>query len=724
MTKPPISQIARIAQAGQYTLTNNRELLHVLDAMRAVIFYLDRWGTVVYGNRRARRWRSIEETQGKSFVELAQHWDNAIETQREILQVGRTGVPVWGTRERAEEEGCEFWLSVDKIPAINEKQRVNGIILVVTDITENVIKEHALQDSEAKYKAFIANSADAIWRYDICPPIDTCSPVTTQVEQILKRAVLAECNDTLARLYNAESQADVVGMPLHRSGSMSSKHDIQAFIDSGYRLVNQEFTRAGKVDSPRYMETTAIGIVENGYLTRAWGITRDITAHKQYLDHMEYLANHDSLTRLPNRTLLYSTVEKALAEHGHNRMMALLLVDLDRFKEINDTLGHRAGDTVLQQLGPRLEAELSEVDGIVARLGGDEFAIFLPRIRNEQQAVVMGHRFLDCLCEPFRIETIDSEIGASIGVSLYPQQAKDLSTLMRYADVAMYHAKKTLKGVSVYDADHDPHSPTRLELIGALRRAIRKDDLLLYFQPKIDMKTNKVHGFEALVRWDHPTIGMVPPAQFVPIAEKSNMIFSMTCWVMEHAIKQCAIWRSKGYDLSMAINLSPRNVTDDRLLPFLKRMLKRYELDGKHIELEITESVILKDPDRAKDAMDKMALLGVCFAIDDYGTGYSSLAYLKRLPVKTLKIDRSFVHGMCDDEQDEIIVNSTINLAHNLGLNVVAEGVETDNVYQQLVSHQCDSVQGFFIARPMSVEVTTQWLQDSHWSCVQPMVVD
>jgi len=705
-----------MSSSGGSPLSVNGELLSVMDVMREVIFYLDRWGTVLYGNRRARRWRALDEIRGKNIVEMAQHWDNAIETQREIMQVARTGVPSWNSRERAEEDGEVYWFNVDKIPVLDDGQNVIGVTLVVGDITEIVEREKALEDSDARYKAFIANSSDAIWRYDICPAIDIRLPINTQVEQLLKRAVLAEANEMLVKLFNVRSMEDVMGLPLNRSGSMSNRHDVFTFVKNGYKLEDQEFSRVGKLEESRYMQTSAIGVVENGFLTRAWGITRDITAQKQYLDHMEYLANHDSLTRLPNRTLLYSTVEHTLANQGSGRMMALLLIDLDRFKEINDTLGHRAGDSVLQQLGPRLEAELSEVDGMVARLGGDEFAIFLPRIRNVQQAVVMGHRFLDCLSAPFEIESISSEIGASIGISIYPQQAQDLSTLMRYADVAMYHAKKTLKGVSVYDPDHDPHSPTRLELIGALRRAIREDDLMLYFQPKIDLVSHKVYGLEALVRWHHPDLGMVPPSEFVPIAEKSNMIFPMTCWVMENTIKQCAAWRRQGFDITVAMNLSPRNVTDDRLLPELERLLEKYDLDGRFLEMEITESVILADPNRAKDIMDKMASQGISFSVDDYGTGYSSLAYLKRLPVKTLKIDKSFVQNMLGDEQDDIIVNSTVALAHNLGLKVVAEGVESEDVYQRLLEYQCDCVQGYHIARPMSIENVGNWLLGSRWA--------
>lgn len=715
MTKTITSKRGEVAHISESSLTENAELLGLLDAMRSLILYFDRWGNVIHGNLRARVWRPIDQLLGRSFSELAEDWHNAQETQREIMQVIRTGLPSWGVRESAGDGLDCQWFSVDKIPTLNASKEVTGVMLVVTEITESVLKERALIESDARYKAFIENSADAIWCFDICPPIETSLPNHLQADQILKRAVLVECNEMLARLFGAERAKDVLGLPLHRSGSLSTREDVRTFVDNGYRLVGQEFSRADRYGQKGYMQSSAIGVVENGYLVRAWGITRDITDQKSYTDRMEYLANHDSLTLLPNRSLLYSTIENAITHASTSQLMALMLIDLDRFKEINDTLGHRAGDNVLQQLGPRLEAELGELDGLVARLGGDEFAVFLPRVRNAHQAVVMAHRFIDCLGEPFEIESFRTEISASIGISIFPNQGRDVSTLMRYADVAMYHAKTSLKGVSVYDPQFDPHSPTRLEMMGALRRAIRENQLELYYQPKVDLNTHQVSGFEALLRWNHPDMGMVPPGEFIPIVEKSNLIFPLTCWVMEQAIKQCSRWRSLGHDIKVAMNLSASNVTDERLLAELRRLLSENELDGCHLEMELTESTIMNDPERALLALQKISALGVRLSIDDFGTGYSSLAYLKRLPVKTLKIDKSFVMDMLVDEQDEIIVNSTINLAHNLGLNVVAEGVESAEVYQRLQAHQCDCAQGFHIAKPMPATHATDWLEQSNW---------
>lgn len=699
------------------SITQNAELMGLLDVLRSVVLYFDRWGTVIHGNLRARDWKPLEQLVGRSFVELADQWHNPEETQRELMQVVRTGIPCWDVRESAGAGLHTHWFDVDKLPTFDADKNVTGVVLVITDVTESVLKQRALEESDNRYKAFISNSTDAIWCYELCPPVNTRLPAAEQSELILKNAVLVECNETLARILGKNKVQEVIGLPLHRSGSLSTREDSQTFVDNGYRLIGQEFARVNLAGHKGYMQSSAIGVVENGYLVRAWGITRDITEQKTYTDRMEYLANHDSLTLLPNRTLLYTTIENALSVAREGQLMALLLIDLDRFKEINDTLGHRAGDTVLQQVGARLEVELNELDGMVARLGGDEFAVFLPRIRNAQQAVVIGHRFIDSLGEAFDIETFRTEVTASIGIAMFPEQGSDVSTLMRYADVAMYHAKRALKGVAVYDPEFDPHSPTRLELMGALRRAIRENQLELYFQPKIDLTTHRVNGFEALLRWNHPEIGVVPPVEFIPIVEKSNLIYPLTCWVMEQSIRQCAEWQRQGYPITVAMNLSPSNVTDERLLVELRRLLAEYALPGHCLEMELTESTIMNDPERALSALKKIAALGVHLSIDDFGTGYSSLAYLKRLPVKTLKIDKSFVMDMLVDEQDEIIVNSTIHLAHNLGLTVVAEGVESGEIYSRLQAHGCDSAQGYFVARPMPLAQASEWLAESHWSC-------
>lgn len=697
------------------TTAGDKAQVTLLDAMRSTIFFFDQRGIITDGNLQARQWKPWNKILGKSLLDLPMRWDDAAARQRELMQVIQTGKPVWGARERAEVQGVEYWFSVDKIPTEVSPEGEHGAMLIIFDITESVHREKTLEESEARYRAYIANSADAIWRYDVIPPLDISLPIEEQIDHLIRGSVLVECNERLARLFGAGHVDDIIGMHIYRNGSLTNRHDLHVFIANNYRLEDRDFERINYKGERAYMQSSATGIVEDGYLVRAWGTTRDVTQQKRYLDRTKYLASHDVLTSLPNRTLLCRHMEEQVAQRKATQKMALLLIDLDRFKEINDTLGHSIGDKVLKLLGPRLEAELGDTAGMVARLGGDEFAIFLPNIRNAQQAAVLAHRFLDSVCQVFQLDGFRTEISASVGVAICPDQAEDVSTLMRFADVAMYHAKTSLQGVAIYDVEYDPHSAKRLELMGALGRAIRENELLLHFQPKISLSTHRVYAVEALLRWNHPEMGFVPPNDFIPIAEMSNLIYSMTLWVLEKSIQQGKLWFDQGIEIGVAVNLSARNLLDDRIVSDLDRLLKQYQLPGYLLELEITESMIMADPGRAQTALARINALGVGLSIDDFGTGYSSLAYLKRLPVHTLKIDYSFIRGMIDNEQDQIIVNSTIHLAHNLGLSVVAEGVETQAVYDRLCQLGCDNAQGYYIGRPMPAESIEEWLRDSGW---------
>lgn len=701
---------------------DNPELRLLLNSIRSIVLYVDRWCIIQFGNLGALQWRNTASLTGRSFIEIANNWDNPFERQREIMQVMRSERAMWQSLECCFEDGRERWFKVDKIPTTNHRGEVNGALLILDDVSESVQKEKAFRESESRYRALIKNSTDALWHYEIRPPVDTRVSISKQVNLIYSRAHLVECNEKLALMFGLRSADELVATPLYIRGSVVKKNDVRAFVENNYRLECREFNGVDRSGGRMLLETSAIGEIENGYLVRFWGSSRDVTEQKRYLDRMEYLANHDSLTNLPNRAFLYSRMEEALKNQHGEEKFALLLIDLDRFKEINDTLGHLAGDKVLKQIGPRLESELGDVKAVISRLGGDEFAILLFNLRDSLQAEEIGHRFLQAICQVFELDGVKTEISASIGVAIAPDQAQDVTTLMRYADIAMYHAKTGLKGVSIYDSSFDSHSHFRLELMGTLGRAVRENELCLHFQPKVRMSDNHVYGFESLLRWQHPQLGVIPPSEFISTAELSNVIYPMTVWVMEQTVKQCASWVNQGFDISIAMNLSARNLLDDRIVDELKRVLAEYNLAGEHLEMEITESMIMADTKRAQMALERISALGVKLSIDDFGTGYSSLAYLKRLPVQTLKIDRSFIRGMLDDEHDEIIVNSTIQLAHNLGLSVVAEGVENHQTYQRLNELGCDLAQGFFIARPMDLEHAEKWLKSGKWAEVAHVV--
>ena len=601
------------------------------------------------------------------------------------------------------------------LPIRDRQGNAERVLIQLQDLSREKSARDALQESEASYKAFITNSSEAIWCYDMQPPVATNLELEVQVKKIAQSARLVEANKVLLRMLGADSLDDILGMGLMESGSTNYVFDIHFLVNNHYTMIDHDIVRQDHRGKNYYFQICCTGIVEDGYLKRVWGTTKDITARKRYEEKLRYQSYHDSLTSLPNREKLYADMEECFAQRGADQISALLLIDLDRFKEINDTLGHNVGDHLLQLIGPRLANEMSEVPGTVARLGGDEFAVFLPRIRSTHQAVVFGHRLLDALAQEFDLDGFTTQISASIGIAISPQQAQDHHGLMRYADIAMYYAKSQMLGLSIYSPEYDPHSTKRLAIVSELGRAIRENQLCLYYQPKVLLGDRRCYGFEALIRWIHPELGFVPPGDFIPIAELTSLIHQLTAWVLEKAIEQCRLWQDQGMSLSIAVNLSARNLMDDNITKLVERLLLKYQLPASRLELEITESSIMTDPTRALRNLDALHDLGVHLAIDDFGTGYSSLAYLKRLPVQTLKIDNSFVRNMLEDLQDELIVNSTIHLAHNLGLTVVAEGVENEELLARLTEMGCDEAQGYFIGRPMAAINADEWIVESGW---------
>ncbi len=416
---------------------------------------------------------------------------------------------------------------------------------------------------------------------------------------------------------------------------------------------------------------------------------------------LEHQALHDLLTGLPNRTLLHQRVEQSIvAAAPSNASVALLVIDLDRFKEVNDTFGHQYGDLLLQQIGPRLSDVLQPEDTI-SRLGGDEFAVLLPGA-SAVRAEHVARKLLAALDRSFSISDISVDIGGSIGIALSPDHAADSDVLLRRADVAMYVAKRAGRGFALYSPDQDQHSPDRLAMVGDLRRAIDGDELTLHYQPKVSLRTNRCIGVEALIRWQHPQHGLIPPDQFIPLAERTGLIKNLSYWVLNAALKQARDWLAEGVDVPIAVNLSMRDLHDAELPDTVDRLLRHWQVEPRQLAVEITENGLMADPARALQTITGLRVMGIRIAIDDFGTGYSSLAYLKRLPVDELKIDRSFVRDLATDDDDLAIVRSTISLGHDLGLTIVAEGIEDAGTSDLLRRLGCDIAQGYFIGRPMS----------------------
>lgn len=435
---------------------------------------------------------------------------------------------------------------------------------------------------------------------------------------------------------------------------------------------------------------------------------------KESYDNLEQMAFMDSLTELPNRTLFHDRLEQTvLASRRTERPFSVFIMDLDRFKEINDTVGHHVGDLLLQQVGARLVEQLRESD-TVARLGGDEFAVLLQDV-DQHFASQTAQALLESLRQPFEVSGDRFYISASLGIALHPRHGTDVNTLMQRADVAMYSAKGEKRGFTVYNEDLDRDSSSRLALMGDLRQAVENNSFELYYQPKINLRTQEIEGVEALVRWRRNGRDVSSPEIFIPILEQTGQIRSLTQWVLETALQQYQQWKEHGLNITIAINLSTRDLQDPDIPIRISSLLANNQISSKRLELEITESSIMHDPIRALDALGHIAAMGINVTIDDFGTGYSSLSYLKRLPANKVKIDKSFVIGMVQDPNDAAIVRTSVDLAHNLGLKVVAEGVESQDVMKLLTQQGCDSAQGFYISRPMPADDFVRWVESSPW---------
>jgi diguanylate cyclase (GGDEF)-like protein len=424
---------------------------------------------------------------------------------------------------------------------------------------------------------------------------------------------------------------------------------------------------------------------------------------------MHHLATHDPLTQLPNRSAFLERLEDAVNSLPPGSMVAVLLMDLDRFKEINDTLGHHNGDNLLQQVGVRLRKEIAP-EFTVAHMGGDEFAILVEPESLTHAASVAEH-VLKCFEPPFVVGELPVEAGVSIGMALCPEHGTNPNALVQRADVAMYQAKGARTGFAVYQPEHDPYSVAALSLVPELRQATESRNLLLHYQPKVAVETGHVLGVEALLRWKHARLGMIGPDRFIPVAERTGLIKQITLFVLGESMRQVQEWSRSGLDLNLAVNLSAYSLHDPTLTNDIEEALAKWSVPAESVELEITESALMADPVRASATLRELTDMGLQIAIDDFGTGYSSLSRLRELPVSTIKIDKSFTLGLPRSDDDMAIVRSTIDLAHNLGLAAVAEGVESENVLRRLAELGCDFAQGNYVSRPVTADVLSSWVR-------------
>ncbi|MDH5547320.1 MAG: EAL domain-containing protein [Gammaproteobacteria bacterium] len=557
----------------------------------------------------------------------------------------------------------------------------------------------ALSDSETRIRAVMDNVVDGIVILKDNGLVEGINPAVTTIFGYTETDLLGKHIDKLVPEKNNPSDDNILGVP--------GVPDEISLLGIAREISGRR--KNGTVFPMDVALSEMLVGKERFYIC----IIRDITSRKARTAALRYQAMHDALTDLPNRTLLMDRLQQALrsAERERNDV-AILLLDLDRFKEVNDTLGHHVGDKLLQQIAHRLRMVLRESD-TVARLGGDEFCVLLP-YADTNQAMFTARKIINSVEKPVSLEGQTMTVGASIGIAVYPQHGDNPAILLQRSDVAMYVAKRGSKGFSVYDSNKDQHSLRHLSISSDLRAAIERDELKVYYQPKVNLRDNRVNGFEALVRWQHPDLGMLLPEEFVPVAEQSGLIRSLSLCVLRLALKECADFLTDMNELRLSVNLSMRDLSDSRFIDDIAAVLNDFHVPAGKIKFEITETALMEHPQKTIRTLNQLNSMGLRLSIDDYGIGYSGLSYLKQLPVNELKIDKSFGMSLMSDGNSAVIMRSTIDMAHELGLKVVAEGIETREAYELLRNLGCDSVQGFYISPPLPISDALHWVERNH----------
>ena len=539
--------------------------------------------------------------------------------------------------------------------------------------------------------------------------------LTPAVETIGPR--IAFVNEGFCGMYGVQRE-EVIGQTPAIFGIVERQHAIfEDLLDHVFdsELFEAEVTARRSDGSEFELDLQLVPVEDGGELTHWVAFLRDITDVKSQVQMLRHQAMHDNLTSLPNRVMLVDRFEKAIDKARQTTgMVALLLMDLDRFKEVNDTFGHHFGDILLKQVAFRIQNQLRIVE-TVARLGGDEFAIVIPDAADTDAVAATARRILNSLEQPFVIEGQVLEVGASIGIALYPPHGTDARTLLRRADVAMYAAKQAQAGYAFHREEYEQRTPDDLSLVVEMRNALERDEFELYYQPKLHLRSGLVTRAEVLVRWNHPQRGLLAPAAFIPIAERTGIIKPLTDWIFDHALEQCRTWQDNGAPVHLAINISAKSLQEQTLPAKIHALLTKWKVDPRFLKIEITESSIMADPAHALAVLSLLQGLGVRLSMDDFGTGYSSLTHLRELPIDEIKIDKSFVFGMTASDADAAIVRTVIDLGHNLGKQVCAEGVENEETWRLLGSMGCDLAQGYWISKPVPAQKLIDWLVESSW---------
>jgi diguanylate cyclase (GGDEF)-like protein/PAS domain S-box-containing protein len=661
----------------------------VITDSRGVIEYVNPFFTEVTGY-------APEEVLGKTPKILKSNF-HTMDEYRQLWQTLLDGREWRGELLNRKKSGEYFWEAEVISPLRDERGRITHFVAVKDDISLHKKSEEELR----------------LWRQAINASL---SPILI-TDATQDDNPLLYVNPAFERV-TGYSASEAVG---RNARFLHGEDTEQAGLDKlrraiGERREGRAVLRNYRKDGSLLWNELLIAPVcdEFGALTNFIGVQNDITEQKRYEEQLEHQASHDALTNLPNRNLLRDRVDHAIAHAMRTGCLAaVLFLDLDQFKFVNDSLGHDAGDRLLVEVAGRLKSALRHSD-TVARLGSDEFVIVMPEVEREEDAANTARKVLDLLQPAFTEGEHELYVTASLGVALYPRDGEDASALLKHADVAMYRAKEEgSNNFQFFAKEMNARASERLALESGLRHALERDELELYYQPQLNLRTGRVIGMEALLRWRHPDLGLVQPVKFIPLAEETGLIVPIGTWVLRKACAQNKAWQEAGLpSLMMAVNLSARQFRDRDLLDLVKKTLNETGLEGRFLELELTESMIMRDPERVIEILRQFSTMGVSLSVDDFGTGYSSLSYLKRFPIDKVKIDQSFIHDITTDPDDAAIARTIISIAHDMKMKVIAEGVETEGQASFLRNHHCDEMQGYLFSKAVPAEEFEQLLRE------------
>lgn len=669
-------------------ITTPEQLLHtVINNAPIALFMLDHAGIFTMAQGRGYQALGIkpEERLGTSIFDAYRDTPAILEQIIRVLD---------GESIRAIHQIGSMYFEIHFVPNRSLDGQVTSITGVAMDVTERVLAEKALQASERKSRTMIEQATDLILLLD---PTGVFTYASPSHQRIIGYAPVELVGRNVFEFIHP---ADKKQVHIAWAEAFEASGNIAA-IECRLRHANGSWVTVEAIGRNCIDDPDIRGFIVNA---------RDISERNLVQEQLRYQLLHDNLTDLPNRTYLLEKLDHSLTEAARSQQeLTLIVLDINRFRDINDTFGHVQGDRLLRHIAKRLSSAVCETCTI-ARLDGDKFAILLSNscTRSLNDTINAFHAIME---EPFSLEDHLLHIDVSMGISLYPTHGDDALALLRKADVALNIAKRARQPFAFYDTEHDLNTSQQLELIGDLRHAILANEFMLYYQPKADIKTGTIHSVEALIRWQHPAQGLIFPDRFIPLAEQTGFITSLTLWAIESAIKQYQAWKEQGIDMEIAVNLSMWDLHNASLPAKISALFERYDVPVQCIRVEVTESAAMSDPDLTNGVLKRLTAPGIRCSLDDFGTGYSSLAYLRRLPVDELKIDRSFIQHIVDTASDQAIVRSTITMAHSLGLRVVAEGVEDALTLELLGSLGCDIVQGYYLSRPIPPEKFTQWLQ-------------